>query len=101
MKNIKALIHKRKIDRIGKRAYRKSHPELWIENYRRWFKPAHRVVWKAIKSGKLIRKPCQFCGEEKVHAHHDDYNKALEVKWMCPVHHKQYHQGRVLELKTI
>ena len=45
----------------------------------------------AIKTGKLIRQPCEVCGAEKVDAHHDDYAKPLEVRWLCRSHHKQHH----------
>lgn len=24
-------------------------------------------------------------------AHHDDYSKPLEVRWLCPSHHKLHH----------
>jgi hypothetical protein len=45
----------------------------------------------AIRDGKLVRKPCQICGNDKTEAHHDDYSKPLEVKWFCFKHHRQYH----------
>lgn len=34
---------------------------------------------------------CNKCGEEKVHAHHDDYDKPLKIRWLCTIHHKQWH----------
>ena len=45
----------------------------------------------AIKTGKLIRQPCEVCGAKKVDAHHDDYAKPLEVRWLCRSHHRQWH----------
>lgn len=51
---------------------------------------AHRIVETALKTGKLISQPC-FCGSMSVHAHHDDYDKPLEVDWLCPQHHKDKH----------
>lgn len=50
---------------------------------------ANKEAQKAIKKGLLIRKPCEVCGAEKVHAHHEDYLKPLEVRWLCPKHHYQ------------
>lgn len=50
---------------------------------------ARTVVAQALKSGKLARpQECEdcghFCGPE---AHHDDYLKPLEVRWLCkPCH---------------
>ena len=51
---------------------------------------AHSKVSYALRSGKLTRQPCEKCGATKrVHAHHDDYSKQLEVRWLCPVHHAE------------
>lgn len=44
---------------------------------------AQSAVVKAIKSGLLERKPCERCGNEKTVAHHEDYDKKLEVVWLC------------------
>jgi len=53
---------------------------------------AREAVKRAKKSGKLIAKPCFICGDEKVHAHHEDYLKPLDVKWMCAeCHHAEHH----------
>lgn len=50
---------------------------------------ARSIVSHAIRDGKLIRKPCEVCEDPKSQAHHDDYSKPLEVKWLCLKHHKQ------------
>ncbi len=53
---------------------------------------AHGVVAYRIKTGELIRKPCETCGSiQRVHAHHDDYSNPLDVRWLCPEHHKKWH----------
>lgn len=52
---------------------------------------AHGKVQRAVLSNTLIRKPCEVCGAEKAHAHHDDYTKPLDVKWLCPKHHGERH----------
>jgi hypothetical protein len=68
------------------------------ESSRRWReenpekRAAHVVVGNAIRAGKLTRQPCEKCGrEEGVHAHHDDYSKPLEVRWLCIAHHNEEH----------
>lgn len=49
-------------------------------------------VNQSLKNGSLSRLPCEVCGTTtKVQAHHEDYNKPLEVMWLCPCHHKQRH----------
>jgi hypothetical protein len=54
--------------------------------------PAALKVCRAVASGKLIRLPCERCGRtDHIHAHHEDYDKPLEVVWLCPVCHKARH----------
>lgn len=52
---------------------------------------AHRVVTNALSSGALVRQPCEVCGWTPAHAHHDDYSKPLEVRWLCRRHHELHH----------
>jgi hypothetical protein len=53
---------------------------------------AYMCVSKALKSGKLKRGPCEVCGVIDVQAHHDDYNKPLDIRWLCFVHHRELHR---------
>jgi hypothetical protein len=55
---------------------------------------AQRIVRNATKTGKLIRPiHCEVCNcEAKVHGHHEDYKKPLEVIWMCAKCHLYHHQ---------
>ena len=54
---------------------------------------AHNTVNNAIRDGKLIRGPCEIKGcEEPSEAHHKDYNKPLEVNWLCKEHHIELHR---------
>jgi hypothetical protein len=53
---------------------------------------AHSSVARAIRRGELIRQPCCRCGSEKTVAHHEDYEKPLEVVWLCQPCHKQRHK---------
>lgn len=54
---------------------------------------AHDAVEQAIKSGVLVREPCEICGKERVDAHHDDYSEPLNVRWLCRGHHLKLHRG--------
>lgn len=53
---------------------------------------AHNAVARAIKKGILVRGCCEICGnDEHVHAHHDDYDLPLDVRWLCPPCHRHRH----------
>lgn len=52
---------------------------------------ARDSVKRAVKSGRLIRLPCQTCGEVESHAHHEDYLKPLDVEWLCHSCHELRH----------
>ena len=53
---------------------------------------AHRLVSRAIKKALLVRAPCCRCGSERSLAHHEDYDKPLDVMWLCQPCHKQRHK---------
>jgi ribosomal protein S27AE len=40
----------------------------------------------------LERQPCVRCGATKSLAHHEDYDKPLDVMWLCQPCHKQRHK---------
>lgn len=50
-----------------------------------------------IRRGKVVPQPCEVCGQ-KAEAHHDDYNKPLEVRWRCTAHHLELH-GKILHVE--
>lgn len=52
---------------------------------------AHFSVNNAIRDGRLKKQPCEVCGNKNTEAHHDDYSKPLEVKWLCRKHHLEIH----------
>ena len=52
---------------------------------------ARRAVDKALKSGELVKLPCEACGCKDVEAHHEDYYKPLDVNWLCKSHHAMIH----------
>ena len=52
---------------------------------------AHIITGNAIRDGRLIREVCEVCGNKKVDAHHDNYEKPLEIRWLCKKHHAAHH----------
>ncbi len=64
---------------------------------------ARKIVNRAIYRKTLERKPCEVCGifgvdakgTTLLEAHHDDYNKPLEVRWLCVKHHREWHKHNV------
>lgn len=52
---------------------------------------ARSLVRRAVEAGRLIRKPCEVCGSSPADAHHDDYSKPLNVRWLCRPHHAEHH----------
>lgn len=66
----------------------KEYNEKYPEKIR-----ARYILNNAIRKGQLERKSCEVCGNEKAEAHHDDYTKPLEVKWLCSKCHAEYHKN--------
>lgn len=64
---------------------------LWKNDYERILINARIMVRRAVGSGKLTRGPCEVCGVKPADGHHDDYNKPLEVRWLCSKHHAEWH----------
>lgn len=56
--------------------------------------PIRVQVAKAIRTGKLVPQPCEVCGATKVDAHHDDYSRPLDVRWLCRGHHRRLHYSK-------
>jgi hypothetical protein len=44
-----------------------------------------------LKLGKIERKTCEACGAD-AEMHHDDYDKPLQVRWLCKDHHHSWHR---------
>ena len=57
---------------------------------------AHNKTNKALLCGKLTRGPCEVCGStETIQGHHRDYDKPLEVNWLCQQHHDSLHHATI------
>jgi hypothetical protein len=81
----RAKTPKRKLEsRIVSNRMREEYPEKYM---------AQTMTGNALRDGKITRMPCERCGAtNRVHAHHDDYLKPMDVMWLCPADHKKRHQ---------
>ena len=58
----------------------------------------HRIKYpekvKARLAGQVLQKEtCEVCGNPVAEAHHDDYSKPWEVRWLCKKHHEEVESG--------
>lgn len=76
----------------GKKAKKKA-----METYHKRYPlkyAAHIITRNYVRDGKLIpATSCSVCSStKKVEAHHDDYTKPLDVRWLCESCHKDWHR---------
>lgn len=71
------------------RATRPAFSELSIEQKKKAIARSYAKVY--LKRGKIIEQPCVICGN-KAEIHHPDYDKPLEIIWLCRNHHLQLHK---------
>lgn len=80
--------------------YRSGHPQD---------ERVHSITTQAIQNGELLPEPCESCGHSgtsedgrnEVHAHHDDYNKPLDVRWLCKDCHHEWHKTNEPVRRTV
>lgn len=70
---------------------RKANENHFYRGGPRSDKRASHMVEIAIAKGILKPQGCEECGK-KADAHHDDYNKPLDVRWLCKEHHSEWHE---------
>jgi ribosomal protein S27AE len=59
---------------------------------------ARSRVSQAVKTGRLQKQPCAWCGAHTVQAHHADYEKPLDVLWLCRPCHKNEHAKQAVSI---
>lgn len=86
-----------------KKMYRKLNPEKVKENklraidrYPEKYKALVAIATAKLRKG-LKSKPCEVCANEKSEAHHDNYNYKLSVRWLCRIHHLEFHKNHVYD----
>ncbi len=92
--------------RVGKQSYcKKCHAA-----YARATRPKYSLLTEEEKKkvnargtakvyqdrGKIIKKPCEHCGSDNSERHHEDYDKPLEISWLCRPCHLALHKRKKL-----
>lgn len=70
--------------------YQATRPSRWIEPDPVKVK-ARAMVATRLRSGKILRRPCERCASAKTQAHHDDYSRPLDIRWLCAKCHRAVH----------
>jgi hypothetical protein len=70
------------------RVWRMGHT-LTAEQRRKDIARSYAGVYK--RRGKVVIQGCEKCGGS-AEMHHDDYDKPLEIRWLCREHHLELHK---------
>lgn len=71
------------------REWRKSHP---LTEQQKFKNNVRRKTNMRIERGLILKYPCETCGNIESEAHHDDYTKPYDIRWLCRQHHLQHHK---------
>lgn len=74
---------------------RRAYLKIYWQTHKRKLTYKHYArtkLWKAVKSGVVLKLPCCECGNIISEAHHPNYSKPLEVLWLCKKHHSLLHR---------
>jgi hypothetical protein len=52
---------------------------------------ANVLLGNAVKRGRIQKLPCFVCGDIETQGHHPDYDRPLDVIWLCAKHHREAH----------
>jgi hypothetical protein len=96
------LTRKRESTKLAARRRRKKLKEDGFILVVQALSPEEKLIRQAardylnrlIRRGVVKRKDCEVCGSDKnVEAHHDDYEKPMDVRWLCRIHHDEHHKN--------
>jgi hypothetical protein len=76
------LPHRKALSTQIRREYYRKNPDRW--------KAAMAMQW-ARRHGLLVAPDnCPACGDTgKMHAHHNDYSRPMEIEWLCEHCHRE------------
>ncbi len=71
------------------REHRPKHSDLTPLQRRKANARAYANVY--LKRGKITKEDCVDCDSEASEMHHENYDKPLEVLWLCKLCHRKRH----------
>lgn len=78
-------------DRAARTPAGKRNAKLYKQRNRHKVR-ARGAVNNHKRAGKLNAQPCESCGAIQAQAHHEDYNRPLDVTWLCQSCHSRHHK---------
>ena len=91
--NITRGIKQRYCKECHARSMRKNRPKHKELNEEQKLKANARSYLNTyVNRGLINKEPCSKCNNPIAEAHHEDYNKPLEVIWFCRECHLEYHK---------
>lgn len=73
----------RKTHRLSGEALKRAYARSYLKTY--------------VSRGKIKRGVCAVCGSPDVEGHHADYDRPLDVTWLCTRHHLELHGKRMVK----
>lgn len=76
----------------GKQSRKKSMEKYHVTYPMKY--AAHVITGNAVRDKKIEKQTqCSECkSTKKIEAHHDDYTKPLEIRWLCNACHRAWHK---------
>lgn len=81
----------RKCHAANMRANRPKHQDLPELQRKKANARAYANVY--LMRGLIQKMPCITCGNENAEKHHPDYDKPLQIVWLCKVCHIKHHRS--------
>ena len=96
-KDAERVIQMREASRRSYAKRTQADPDRWKRRFKEDPEFRKKILARAklryhVKKGHIQKKPCEGCGSNSAEAHHSDYDKPLEVEWLCHACHGVQHR---------
>lgn len=81
----------RKLNSTSQKKWRQNNPNYFKNYFKVGNNKKKRDVRNLTNRRIKAKSPCEVCGNKVAEKHHPDYNKPLEVVWLCRQHHIDLH----------